>query len=101
MENQDRIGTAFHEAGHAAMGLLLGRPPRSASIVRDGPIAGAVTFDKDWPQSALSYFDKSQEKRLYLERRVMIEIAGTTAHDISRFALERFKPGSAAAPERN
>jgi sarcosine oxidase len=26
---------------------------------------------------------------------------GTTAHDISRFALERFKPGSAAAPERN
>jgi ATP-dependent Zn protease len=82
MGDRERIGTAFHEAGHATMGLLLRRPPKAASIVRDGHMAGAVTFDKDRPQSTLSYFDKSQEKRLYLEMRVMITLAGTVAHDI-------------------
>lgn len=81
MNDRERIGAAFHEAGHAAMGLLLGRPPKSASIVRDGDMAGAVTFDRDWPQSALNYFNKSREKRLYLEMRVMVTLAGTVAHD--------------------
>lgn len=79
MDDRDRFGTAFHEGGHAAMGLLSGRPPTSASTVREGRSAGAVTFDKDAPLSARSYFDRPRGKRIYLELRVMIEVAGTVA----------------------
>jgi hypothetical protein len=78
----ERVATAYHEAGHAVMALLLGREPKGASIQRRGDVAGFVDFDKDFPASMLSYFDKSEPKRIYFEMRVMITVAGTVAHDI-------------------
>jgi hypothetical protein len=73
----ERMATAYHEAGHAVMALLLGREPKGASIQRRGDVAGFVDFDKDFPASTLSYFDKSEAKRIYFEMRVMITVAGT------------------------
>lgn len=77
------IETAYHEAGHAVMGCICGRPPRSVDIRRDQDgNAGHTHFDKDIPYCTKTYFDQSDEKRRYIEVRVLTGIAGTIAHDL-------------------
>jgi hypothetical protein len=79
------IETAYHEAGHAVMGCICGRVPLSVDLRRDGDgNAGHTHFDKDLPACARSYFDQSDEKRRYIETRVLIGVAGTAAHDLYR-----------------
>jgi len=74
--------TAYHEAGHSVMGCLYGRPPLSATIVRDGHAAGRTDFDSDVPSFARSYLNDSPRKRAYTEARVVGELAGIAAHDL-------------------
>ena len=74
--------TAYHEAGHAVMGVLRGLPPCSVSIAQatNGEV-GRTEFS-DVPRKFRNYLDSSPEKRKYIETRILIAIAGTTAHDI-------------------
>jgi ATP-dependent Zn protease len=58
--------TAYHEAGHAVIGILVGRLPLSATIVPDGTgMVGKVEFDSDAPPQARRHFDTSAIKRNY------------------------------------
>ena len=75
--------TAYHEAGHAVMGCVLQRRPLSVSIVADGKgVVGKTEFEQDAPPAGFRYFDDSDEKKRYIRTRVLIEVAGTIAHDI-------------------
>jgi ATP-dependent Zn protease len=76
------IETAYHEAGHAVLGCLLGRIPLSVTIVPRGPVVGETFFDTEVPAFARSYFNQSAAKRSYTEQRVLTELGGTAAHDI-------------------
>ena len=76
--------TAHHEAGHAVIGCVYGRPPSSVTIVRNGPAAGKAEFDPDIPNFARSYLNQSPQKRAYTEARVVGELAGSAAHDLFR-----------------
>lgn len=80
--------TAYHEAGHAVIGILSGRIPRSATIVPDGTgMVGMVDFDSDdGPPEAKSYLSDTPAKRAYARSRVLGELAGSAAHDL-------FEPG--------
>jgi ATP-dependent Zn protease len=78
-----REETAYHEAGHVVVSCLFGRYPQSATIEPDGQgAAGTTHFDYDVPAQAKSWFDASDEKRQYIELRVLIALAGSIAHDI-------------------
>jgi ATP-dependent Zn protease len=73
--------TAYHEAGHAVMGCLLQRFPLWVSIIPDGKGGvGRTEFDPDGRR--YSHFDQSDAKKAYIRARVLIEVAGTLAHDI-------------------
>jgi ATP-dependent Zn protease len=75
--------TAYHEAGHAVMGCVLQRYPLSVSIVADGKgVVGKTEFEQDAPQGGFRYFDDSDGKKRHIRTRVLIEVAGTIAHDI-------------------
>jgi ATP-dependent Zn protease len=78
--------TAYHEAGHIVVGLLLGRVPVSATILREGHAAGKTEFDPGVPPFAKHHLNQSLEKRKYTEQRVIGELAGS-------MALDLFKPG--------
>jgi ATP-dependent Zn protease len=74
-------GTAYHEAGHAVMGCILGRTPQRVTIIPDGSGAvGKVESEADWPASAKRYLDASPEKQDYVKKRVLIELSGSIAH---------------------
>jgi ATP-dependent Zn protease len=65
-----KIATAYHEAGHAVMGCVVGRLPLSATIVPDGKgVVGQVHFEVGVPEFAKSYLNKSPAKRQYAEQR--------------------------------
>jgi ATP-dependent Zn protease len=82
-DEAQRVATAYHEAGHAVMGCLLGRYPQSVDILRDTQgNAGHTRFAADYPACMKRWSDKSQEKRCYLRVRVLISFAGTVAHDL-------------------
>jgi ATP-dependent Zn protease len=79
------IGTAYHEAGHAVMGCLVGRIPEFATVVPDGTGAvGRTQYPDDVPACARRYFDQSDEKKRYTEARVLSEIAATIAQDLKQ-----------------
>jgi hypothetical protein len=73
--------TAYHEAGHAVAGYLLGYLPIDVTIERDGAIVGRTNFDP-MPDSLKDYLNESREKREYIRARVITECAGTIATDI-------------------
>jgi ATP-dependent Zn protease len=78
-----RLATAYHEAGHAVMGCIVGDPPLSATIVPDGKGAvGKVKFEAGIPEFAKSYLNDSPAKRQYAEQRILVELAGTAAHNL-------------------
>ena len=75
--------TAYHEAGHAVMGCILQTNPLWVSIVSDGAGGvGKTEFEDDWPPGGYRYLDEFEEKKKYIRIRVLIEVAGTIAHDI-------------------
>jgi ATP-dependent Zn protease len=75
--------TAYHEAGHAVMGCVLQRYPVSVSITADGKgLVGKTEFEQDAPPGGFRYFDCSEKKKRYIRTRVLIEVAGTIAHDM-------------------
>jgi ATP-dependent Zn protease len=81
--DRDLTGTAYHEAGHAVMGCLVGRVLTFATIVPDGTGAvGRTQYADDVPACARRYFDRSEEKKRYTEARVLSEIAAMIAQDL-------------------
>jgi ATP-dependent Zn protease len=92
-ENKEK--TAYHEAGHAVMDCVLEHYPLSVSIVADGTGAvGNTEFEQDAPPGGFRYFDESEKKKKYIRTRVLIEVAGTIAHDI-KFAGRAHDQGGA------
>jgi hypothetical protein len=70
----ERIATAYHEAGHAVMGCILGRFPESATIIPNGNgTVGETRFETDVhvPEFVLHYFDRSPAKQHFAEQRVL------------------------------
>jgi ATP-dependent Zn protease len=78
----DEEATAYHEAGHAVMAALNGRPPKLVHIVCNGDIAGVNEFIDDMPPEFANHLSDSPEKRKYIEIRVLIALAGMIAHDL-------------------
>jgi ATP-dependent Zn protease len=81
---EEEMETAYHEAGHAVCGCVLGRYPTSATIKRDGHIAGKTEFEPGVPSHGRRHFDQSPERRKYAEQRIVGELAGSAAHDLLR-----------------
>lgn len=73
--------TAYHEAGHAVVGALRGLAPISVTIAPDKYALGKTKFP-DWLPEFKNHYGDSPEKRCYIETRILIAIAGTTAHAI-------------------
>lgn len=74
-EVPEREFLAFHEAGHAVMATILGRPIRRASIRRKHGLSGHVDFEH-----ALSPFLKiTVEHRALIEADVLVLLAGRAA----------------------
>jgi ATP-dependent Zn protease len=71
------VDTAYHEASHAVVGCLLGRPPVYVTIVREGPVAGKTEYETGVPAFARRHFDQSPEKRRYAEQRILSELGGS------------------------
>jgi ATP-dependent Zn protease len=81
-QSTDEEDTAYHEAGHAVVGAAGGRAPIFVTIIPDGGAAGKNEFPKDGRPEFKSHFGDSPEKRAYIETRILIEVAGTIAHDL-------------------
>jgi ATP-dependent Zn protease len=69
MESQHDEATAYHEAGHAVVALVLGRPVQRVSIMPDRETAGQCEFGK-------SVFRPSED---WLEREILISLGGIAA----------------------
>jgi hypothetical protein len=78
----DEEATAYHEAGHAVVGALRDRWPIFITIVAEGGVAGKTEFPDDWPPEYQRYLGDSPAKRICIETRVLIAVAGTIAHDL-------------------
>jgi hypothetical protein len=89
-----RQATAYHEAGHVVMGILLEMPPLSASILPDGRGgAGKTEFSEEIPDGiCIRTSLPTLEDRRYVEKRVMRRLAGTIAHDY-KFTHRRHDEG--------
>src|SRR5262245_43594355 len=68
-DEKHRTATAYHEAGHAVMALLLGRPVTAVSIRPDRHRLGVCEFGKP-------VFRPSED---WLEREMLIALAGIAA----------------------
>lgn len=71
-EHMTRI-VAYHEAGHALIGVLVGDIPTKVTIVPRGDTGGVTVFR---PQEASLY------TKAYLFNRVMIAMGGTVAEEV-------------------
>ncbi|MGH7224655.1 MAG: hypothetical protein ACRELF_15640, partial [Gemmataceae bacterium] len=69
METAYNEATAYHEAGHAVIALILGRPVQRVSVLPDGRFAGHCQFGK-------SVFRPSED---WLEREILIALGGIAA----------------------
>jgi hypothetical protein len=50
--------------------------------IPDGGVAGKNEFSEDWRPEYKSHYGASPEKRIYIETRILTEVAGTIAHDL-------------------
>ena len=81
--SDDKEATAFHEAGHAIVGAICGKPPLYVTIIAAGGASGKTQFpDDDAPRDFKRVLNHSPEKRLYIETRILTVMAGTIAHDL-------------------
>ncbi len=69
MDSEPQIATAYHEAGHAVLALLLGRPVQQVSIVPRREHLGRCDFRK-------AIFRPSED---WLEREILIALGGVAA----------------------
>ncbi len=69
METSSDEATAYHEAGHAVLALILGRPVRCVTIVADRESLGVCEFGK-------GVFRPSED---WLEREILIALGGLAA----------------------
>jgi ATP-dependent Zn protease len=69
METNHDQATAYHEAGHAVVALILGRPVQRVSILPDRERLGVCEFGK-------GVFRPSED---WLEREILIALAGIAA----------------------
>jgi hypothetical protein len=84
--------TAYHEAGHAIAGFVLGWPPLRATIVADGTgVVGSTEFD-DWPEPFTRVLNESAEKRRFIEDRIVGVFAAGVAQS-RRFPNRDFDDG--------
>jgi cell division protease FtsH len=76
MTDADRRRTAYHEAGHALVGMLMAGadPVRKVSIIPRGPALGVTFSSPD-----VDRFNFSKEE---LEARIKVAIGGRTAEEI-------------------
>lgn len=65
----DRILTAYHEAGHAVMALLMGRSLKKVSIIPSQNRLGACTFQKG----------RTKQVQDKLEAEILVLLAGMVA----------------------
>ena len=71
--------TAYHEAGHAAAGYLLGRPPKRVSIIpnaEDGSLGCCTSFEMP---TFKPEFNKDLRTRFRIECECTILLAGPAA----------------------
>ena len=77
------LATAYHEAGHAVVSCHYKRIPATVSIVPDGMGAvGSVYFNDDVPVEYRNYLGDGDDKKSYIEMRVVTKLAGSCAHDV-------------------
>ncbi len=76
---------AYHEAGHAAIGILFDHTIDVATIIRDGDAAGGVLIDHG-KFDRLRYED-DLAKQVVFERLIMASLAGVVAQ-------KRYEPDS-------
>jgi len=69
MEPHDQQATAYHEAGHAVVALILGRPVQYVSILPNRERLGVCEFGKG----------ASRPTDDWLEREILIALAGIAA----------------------
>lgn len=69
METPYDEGTAYHEAGHAVLALILGRPVQRVSVLPDREKLGHCQFGK-------GVFRPSED---WLEREILIALGGLAA----------------------
>ena len=69
MDAPDDQATAYHEAGHAVLALLLGRPVQHVSILPDRDRLGVCEFGK-------GVYRPSED---WLEREILIALGGIAA----------------------
>lgn len=80
--DDERGATAFHEAGHIVILCLFGNPAARATISPDGPVRGQVESDEEVPPCVTRFLDQSAEKRRYVNRYLILTVAGSVAHDL-------------------
>jgi hypothetical protein len=83
VKNDDLAATAYHEAGHAAMALLLGRVVHRVSILPKHSWAGLCEFRKG----------QARPSDDWLENEILIALAGPVAES---FLTGRFDEAGAA-----
>lgn len=75
---KQRRATAYHEAGHAVMAYVLGRPFRRVSITTDEDSLGHVLYRK-WDKRFDPNTTDPERARLKIERAIMTAFAGHEA----------------------
>lgn len=80
--SDDEEGTAYHEAGHAVVGAIRGRPPLYVTIIAADGASGKTEFPEDWLDEYKGHFGDSPRKHVYIETRILTGVAGTIAHDL-------------------
>ncbi len=73
------ISTAYHEAGHAVMGFMLGIRIRNVSIVPDESTFGRVEHSSPLKSINLEVVDKADYSRFRMEKNAIMAFAGALA----------------------
>jgi Peptidase family M41 len=84
-EHGDRAFIAYHEAGHAVVGLLFEHDIGQLTIVQDGEVGGHAEVDRAGDDE-LRYED-AEANQVIFERRIMALMAG-------EIAQRRFDPST-------
>lgn len=75
LSDEDKKLVAYHEAGHALVGIKLGRKVQKVTIVPRGPTGGVTVFEPD--ERELNIYSKT-----YLVENINIALGGTVAEEI-------------------
>lgn len=82
-EEQDRVATAYHEAGHAVVALAVGRPVAKVSIRPDADRLG-------WCQFGKGRFKPTED---WVENELLIALAGMAAEARQTGTYDRVAAG--------